>query len=114
MQQETLRKLYIAEMALGVLSMILGALITALVWRQGYYVGALMLVVTGLLSFFLAWREYRGWEGSRTQRTCIEQMAEREGVTEQLKAENQIEWVGRLNALREAATEIVNTEVIFV
>ena len=71
MKQETLRKLYIAEMALGVLSMILGALITALVWRQGYYVGALMLVVTGLLSFFLAWREYRGWEGSRTQRTCI-------------------------------------------
>ncbi len=44
----------------------------------------------------------------------VEQMAEREGVTEQLKAENQIEWVGRLNALREAATEIVNTEVIFV
>lgn len=71
MQQKTLRKFYIAEMALGILSMILGALITALVWRQGYFVGALMLVVTGLLSLFLAWKEYHGWEGSRTQRTCI-------------------------------------------
>ena len=43
----------------------------------------------------------------------VEQMTEREGVTEQLKAENQIEWVGRMNALREAAAEIVNAEVIF-
>ena len=43
----------------------------------------------------------------------VKQMAEREGVTEQLKAENQIKWVGRMNALREAAAEIVNTEVIF-
>ena len=43
----------------------------------------------------------------------VEQMAEREGVSEQLKAENQIEWVGRMNALREAAAEIVNAEVIF-
>ncbi len=43
----------------------------------------------------------------------VEQIANREGVTEQLKAENQIEWVGRMNALREAAAEIVNAEVIF-
>ena len=44
----------------------------------------------------------------------VEQMAEREGVTELLKAENQMEWIGRMNALREAAAEIVNAEVIFV
>ena len=44
----------------------------------------------------------------------VKQMAEREGVTEQLKAESQMEWVGKMNALREAAGEIVNTELIFV
>ena len=43
----------------------------------------------------------------------IEQMTEREGVTEKLKAEQPIEWVGKMNALREAAVEIVNAEVIF-
>lgn len=42
------------------------------------------------------------------------QMAVREGVTEQLKAENQMEWIGKMNVLREAAGEIVNTELIFV
>ena len=43
----------------------------------------------------------------------IKQMAEHEGVTEQLKADNQIEWVGRMNNIRQRATEIVNTELIY-
>ena len=43
----------------------------------------------------------------------VEQMAEREGVTEKLKAEHPMKWVGKINALREAATEIVTAEVIF-
>ena len=43
----------------------------------------------------------------------VEQMAEREGITEKLKAEQPMEWVGKMNALREAAAEIVNAEVIF-
>lgn len=44
----------------------------------------------------------------------IKQRAEREGITEKLKADNQMEWVGRMNALSEAVTETVNAEVIFV
>ena len=43
----------------------------------------------------------------------VKQMAEREGVTEQLKAENQIEWVGRMNNICSRAAEIVNAELIF-
>ena len=43
----------------------------------------------------------------------VEQMAEREGITEKLKAEQPLEWVGKMNTLREAAAEIVNAEVIF-
>ncbi len=43
----------------------------------------------------------------------VKQMAERESVTEQLKAENQMEWVGAMNNIRHRATEIVNTELIY-
>ena len=43
----------------------------------------------------------------------VEQMAEREGVTEQLKVENQMEWVGAMNNIRHRVTEIVNTELIY-
>lgn len=44
----------------------------------------------------------------------VRQMAEREGVTEHLKANNQMEWVGRMNNIRRRATEIVNVEYIFI
>ena len=43
----------------------------------------------------------------------VKQMAERESVTEQLKAHNQMEWVGRMNNIRNRATEIVNTDLIY-
>ena len=43
----------------------------------------------------------------------VKQMAAREGVTEQLKATNQMEWVGSMNNIRQRATEIVNAELIY-
>ena len=43
----------------------------------------------------------------------VKQMAEREGVTEQLKAENQMEWVRRINNIRNRATEIVYAVIIY-
>ena len=43
----------------------------------------------------------------------VKQMAEREGVTEQLKADNQMEWVGRMNNIQSRAIELVNTDIIF-
>lgn len=46
--------------------------------------------------------------------SLMKQWAEREGITEKLKADNQMEWIGRMNALRSAVTETVNAEVIFV
>ena len=42
----------------------------------------------------------------------VEQMARREGVTEELKAKNQMEWVGRMNSIRNQAEEIVMAELI--
>ena len=43
----------------------------------------------------------------------VKQMAEREGVTEHLKAKNQMEWVARINNIRNRAIEVVNTEIVF-
>lgn len=43
----------------------------------------------------------------------VEQMARREGVTEQLKAANQMAWVGAMNNIRNRVTEIVNAELIY-
>lgn len=43
----------------------------------------------------------------------IEQMATREEITEQLKAENQMEWVGKMNNIRNRAEEIIFNEYIY-
>ncbi len=43
----------------------------------------------------------------------VKQVADREGITEQMKAENQIEWVRRMNNCRERVMEIVNTDLIY-
>lgn len=43
----------------------------------------------------------------------VNQMAKAEGVTEQLKANDQMEWVGRMNNIRSRAMEIVSNELIY-
>ncbi|MBQ8025219.1 MAG: TnpV protein [Oscillospiraceae bacterium] len=43
----------------------------------------------------------------------IKQYAAREGVTEQLKATDQMEWVRRMNSIRDRVTEVVNHELIY-
>ncbi len=43
----------------------------------------------------------------------MNEMAESEGITEKLKAEDQMLWVGKMNAIREAATESVNNDLIY-
>ena len=44
----------------------------------------------------------------------IEQMKSAEGVTEELKARNQLEWVGRMNNIRNRAEEIIKNELIYI
>ena len=44
----------------------------------------------------------------------IRQMQEAEGVTEALKVANQLDWVRRMNSIRNRAEEIIKTELIFV
>ena len=43
----------------------------------------------------------------------VKQMAEAEGITEHLKADNQMEWVRRMNNIRNRAMEIVNSKLIY-
>ena len=45
--------------------------------------------------------------------TLIKQFKQAEGITEQLKADNQLEWVARMNNIRQRATEIVNHDIIY-
>lgn len=42
------------------------------------------------------------------------ELADKEGITERLKAENQMLWVQRMNSVRQTAAEIVNHELIYV
>lgn len=43
----------------------------------------------------------------------VKQMAARESVTEQLKAQNQMLWVQRMNNIRDRAVEVVNNDLIY-
>jgi len=43
----------------------------------------------------------------------VDQIANQENITEQLKADRQMEWVRRMNNIRNQVTEIVNTMFIF-
>lgn len=43
----------------------------------------------------------------------MKQYAEIEGITEQLKAENQMDWIGRINSIKSRVTNVVNAELIY-
>ena len=70
----------------------------------------LNLLTTGKLNGYLADIDIQAEE---LLFRLIKQMAEHEGITEQLKADNQMEWVGQMNNIRQRATEIVNEEIIY-
>ena len=52
-------------------------------------------------------------EATEMYNKLVQQLANQEGFTEQLKADNQMLWVQRMNNIRNRATEIVNTELIY-
>lgn len=43
----------------------------------------------------------------------VKQLADKEGVTEKLKAENQMAWIGRMNNIRSRATEVIKADLIY-
>lgn len=54
------------------------------------------------------------WEANKMLEFMMQQMAQAQGITEQLKAENQMAWVGSMNQIRNAAIEIVQNQLIFL
>ena len=52
-------------------------------------------------------------QARKMEQLLISQLVQQEGVTEQLKAENQMEWVARMNSIRNRADEIVLNELIY-
>ena len=69
------------------------------------------LLTSGRLNAYLAGIDRQAQE--RFKR-LIEGMKQEQGITEQLKAENALEWTGRMNNIRACARGIVNNEIIFV
>ena len=88
------------------------------VWGQRYLryikqhrkVLYLNLLTSGKLNAYLADLDKQAEEMFSR---LVKQMAENEGVTEQFKADNQVEWVARMNNIRSRATEIVNNDLIY-
>ena len=78
--------------------------------KQNRKVLYLNLLTSGNLNEYLA---YLDKQAEEMFSLLVKQMAEREGVTEKLKEDNQMEWVGRMNNIRQRATEIVNSEFIY-
>ena len=68
------------------------------------------LLTSGRLNSYLAEIDQQAQE---RMEILVEQMKQAQGVTEQLKAENAMEWVGRMNNIRACAREIVNAEIIY-
>lgn len=77
-------------------------------FRHGYYMD---LLLSGKLNEYLY--EFDE-ECHEMLDRIVEQMKEKEGVTEQLKAENQMLWVWKMNNIRMCAEEIVVREVVLV
>ena len=69
------------------------------------------LILTGKLWTYLADLNEQAEE---RHDLIIEQMKVAEGVTEELKARNQFEWVGRMNNIRNRAEEIIKSELIYI
>ena len=68
------------------------------------------LLLGGKLNSYLAEIDNRATEMFGQ---LIKQLSEKEGITEQLKTQDQMAWVQRMNNVRNRAEEIVNAEVIF-
>ena len=76
-------------------------------YRRGVY---LNMLTSGRLNDYLADIEEQAQK--RFER-IVEQMAESEGITKQLKATDQVAWVGEMNNIWSRAREVVNAELIY-
>lgn len=69
-----------------------------------------VLLLSGRLNTYLADTDTQAEEQLEL---LTQQMAEREGMNEELKAANQMEWVRRMNSIQNRAEEVIKAELIF-
>ena len=88
------------------------------IWGQRHYeylrrnkrITLSSLQISGKLNDYLAGIDRQAEEMFER---LVKQMAAAEGVTEQLKATDQMAWVGRMNSIRNRAEEIIETDIIY-
>ena len=78
--------------------------------RQHRRISYVNLLTTGSLPAYLAKLD---WQAQEMFTLLTEQYAAAEGITEQLKAENQLEWVRRMNSIRDRVTEVIHRDLIY-
>lgn len=75
--------------------------------HRGIYTG---MMLSGTLNAHL---EEVDRHANKMMDTMIRRMAKEQGITEQLKSDDQMEWVCRMNAIRAAAEEVVLKEIVY-
>ena len=75
--------------------------------RRLFYTG---LLTSGKLNGYLADIDR---QAEKMFSRLVKQMTEAEGITENLKADDMMDWVQKMNKIRNCATEIVNTNIIY-
>lgn len=79
--------------------------------KQNYKVLYMSLLTSGKLNNYLSNIDQQAEDMFIR---LVKEMAEKQGISEQLKARDQMMWVGRMNAVRNTAMEIVNKELIYI
>ena len=78
--------------------------------KQNHKVLYMNLLTSGKLNSYLA--DIDEQAGDMFSR-LVKEYADRQGITEQLKAENSLEWTGKMNNIRACAREIVEKEIVY-
>ena len=76
--------------------------------KRAFYIN---MLTSAKLNSYLA---YIDTQAEEMFSRLVKQMSECEGVTEQLKAENPVSWISRMNNIRSKATEIANNDIIYI
>ena len=79
--------------------------------KQNHKVLYMNLLTSGKLNGYLADIDEQAEEMFSR---LVKQMAEKQGISEKLKTENQMEWVQKMNNIQACAREIINSELIFI
>ena len=97
-------------LTIGLCVFIVGGLVVLYIKEHKQFLYTTMLI-EGTLNRYLA---DINQQAEQMFHRLIEEMAQKQGATEQLKAEQPMEWIGLMNNIQACAREVVNSELIYV